>query len=188
MYGSSAISVGARMFASTTSASPCTLMSPLPTSKCTVAAACAQPAKLTVYLRPATSIGNETVGGAPGAPGARVSVSGHCEPSPEFSRVLDSVPLESLHRRVSLAVADGRDRGSSISAAREGIAKCCVPRIVWNVPNLLIPPFVMASLEPYLRRSPHMRLPGQKEAPSSRDAGGSASSSLPWAFRSGARH
>ena len=60
---------------------------------------------------------------------------------------------------VAVRDADGKERGSSVAAAREGIAKCCVPRIVWNVPNLLIPPFVMASLEPYLARNPRMRLP-----------------------------
>ena len=39
---------------------------------------------------------------------ASVSCAAHCEPAPEFNRVLDSVPHEGVHRRVRASIQEGR--------------------------------------------------------------------------------
>jgi len=52
------------------------------------------------------------------------------------------------------------ERGYSVKAAQAGISACCVTRVAWNIPNLLVPPFIMAALEPVVfAANPILRLP-----------------------------
>eukprot|EP01012_Entosiphon_sulcatum_P032880 TRINITY_DN41734_c0_g1_i1.p1 TRINITY_DN41734_c0_g1~~TRINITY_DN41734_c0_g1_i1.p1 ORF type:complete len:335 (+),score=50.19 TRINITY_DN41734_c0_g1_i1:22-1005(+) len=51
-----------------------------------------------------------------------------------------------LTEGVAVQDADGNVRGNSVAAGRIGLGKCCVARILWNLPTMVVPPLFMAAL------------------------------------------
>lgn len=65
-----------------------------------------------------------------------------------------------LKNGVQISDAEGTVHGSSIVAAKEGLAQCTAARVLWNIPTLIIPPIIISQLDKknVFRNRPRTRL------------------------------
>jgi hypothetical protein len=61
---------------------------------------------------------------------------------------------------------EGTQRGYSTAAGRNALAKCCLARILWNIPIMIFPPLLVARLQTtaLFRARPMLRIPAELSA------------------------
>ena len=66
-----------------------------------------------------------------------------------------------LDNGVEINDKNGKSHGNSHAAAKEGLGKCGLARVIWNIPVLLIPPplMQMASRASFFKANPRATLP-----------------------------
>lgn len=70
---------------------------------------------------------------------------------------------DELINGVNVKDDEGTVHGKSVVAAREGIAKCCAARVVWNIPATGVMPFVLSGFAAtnFAKRNPRLLFPMQ---------------------------
>ena len=58
---------------------------------------------------------------------------------------------------------EGTQRGYSTAAGRNALAKCCLARILWNIPLMIFPPLIMARVQQFsaFKANPLLRIPAE---------------------------